>query len=289
MVLHQAERLGGIEALHEHRGGPRVHGAAHQHGAVDVIEGQEDQQAIARLQAQARHELDVVAHQIAVAQHHALGQPGGPAGVGQRHQVALPDGHGRLGRLRRDGDQLGEGPDLRPRRGRAGADGDDVPQPRGPRAHRLHQAHQVVVHHDGHGLGIVELVLDLALAIGRVHGADHGPHPRDGVEGDDVLGAVGGQEADLVAVADAQLAQRVGKAMGERLQLPVGEAHAAEDHGHVLRPALGGVGEHLAVGDVRIGERRPEELGSRHRGCRHRQLLRRAPSRARRRVAPGRP
>ena len=90
VLLRQGQREFQVERLHDDQGGAGVDAAAHQHHAVDVVEGQEDEQGVALRYASAGDELDVVGHQVLLAQHDALGQAGGAAGVGQGHQVLGP-------------------------------------------------------------------------------------------------------------------------------------------------------------------------------------------------------
>jgi hypothetical protein len=272
VALHQTQAFGGVKALHQDRGRSRVHGAAHEHGAVDVIEGQKDQQAITLPHPECRDHLDVVGDEIPVGEHHPLGESRGAAGVGKRHQVAIADLDGRRRHRPLALDERGQALDPRLPGGHSRPDGNDVAETPNPPPHRLHEGQQVGVGHHRHRLRIVELIFDFALAIGGIHGADHRPHPGDAVEGDDVLGAVAGQQADLVAVLDPECPKRVGEAGGQAFQLPVGEAHITEDEGHVLRPTRGRVRQHPIVGNARVVEMGPEELGTSDRGCRHRSI-----------------
>ena len=62
-----------VEALHDHHAGTGVDGGSQQHEPIDVIEGQEDEEAVLVGGADRCHELDVVAHEGLVAEPHALG------------------------------------------------------------------------------------------------------------------------------------------------------------------------------------------------------------------------
>ena len=60
----------------------------------------------------------------------------------------------------------------------------------------------------------------------------------------------------------AERGERPREAIGQRLELAIGQAHLAEDDRHVLREALGAVRQHLIVRDPRIVERWTEEFGA---------------------------
>src|SRR5262249_16873440 len=167
---------------------------------------------------------------------------------------------GRRGR-RLCPDQLGEAPSRRARR-LAGADRDDVLEMGRVRAHVLDERHQASVGDDRHRLGVVQLVLDLALAVGRVHRAGDRADAGDRVERDDVLRAVRRQDADAVALLHAERRERPREAVGQRLELAIGQAHLAKDDRDVLGIALDAVREHLVVRNPRILEGRPEEFGA---------------------------
>src|SRR5207237_775230 len=101
---------------------------------VDVIEGQEDHQAVRLPKAPARHHLDVVADEILVAQQYPFGEAGRAARVWEGDDVvpADVDGGGGGGRLRRD--QRGEGTQPAPRASLRGGRERARNDWRGPRA-----------------------------------------------------------------------------------------------------------------------------------------------------------
>jgi hypothetical protein len=106
--LHEPAALGGVEPLHEDQAHAGVNAGAHEHEPVDVVEGHEDQEAVVRGGPAGRDELEVVAHERLVAEAHALGQPGGAAGIGQHQQVLPEEADVRRRRGRRRGHEVGE-------------------------------------------------------------------------------------------------------------------------------------------------------------------------------------
>ena len=99
-------------------------------------------------------------------------------------------------------------------------------------------------HHVGVVEEVVELALDVAVVDVDVDRADlhHRQH------GDDVLDAVLGVDADVVAGAYASRREEVGEPVGVGLELGVGHRAVSHLHGGVVRDGVDGVLEE--VGDV---------------------------------------
>src|SRR2546427_10928405 len=74
-------------------------------------------------------------------------------------------------------------------------------------------------------------------------------------------------QAHPLSSRHSEAGESVRETIGEGLELPVGQAHAAADDGDVLGPPACRVREHSVVGDPRVLERRAEELRSGEAGC----------------------
>ncbi len=104
VAFHQGEGAFHIEAPHEDLLGPGENEAAHDHGSVDMVEGKKIQASVVFVDSVVMDELVIVADQIPVGEHHALGAPRRPAGVGEGDEIfGLIDGRliGRIGGLGR--------------------------------------------------------------------------------------------------------------------------------------------------------------------------------------------
>ena len=100
------------------------------------------------------------------------------------------------------------------------------------------------------GIGIVELVGQLAFLVeGIVHHRD-GAQMVGGKVGDDELREVGQQHGHLVPGTDPQLLQRAGEAVDQFFQLPIGDPPAHEIKGRPVGVALGAPVEDLRHGDL---------------------------------------
>ena len=104
VLLDQAEELLEVEARHQHDGrAPAQHAVHHDAHAVDVEQRQHARERVAGLDGLHRGGLQHVGDEVAVAEHHALGQARGAAGVRQRDDVAglgVHVGRGAPGRPR---------------------------------------------------------------------------------------------------------------------------------------------------------------------------------------------
>ena len=256
MLLRQGQRKLQVEGLHDDQGSAGVDAPAGQHHAVDVVEGQEDEQGVAFRHAPAGDELDVVGHQILLAQHDALGQAGCAAGIGQGHQVLGPvQRHLRRVLCGRAPNEVAE--EVRVRLGVA-SDDDDFLEAWHFRAHRFDQRVERLLHDQHAGFGVVELVLDLAFLVGGIHRRDHAAQAGAGIEADDVFRAVGHVEGNAVALLDAEAAQGVGKAVGQPVELSVRDFLSLKDDRLFFRKALSRLPQHLAkrnFRDVDVGSK----------------------------------
>ncbi|MCY1296433.1 hypothetical protein D9M70_458190 [compost metagenome] len=178
---------------------------------------------------------------VALRMHAALGQAGGAAGVvegGERVHVdrrQVPCGLGlaqclqqvggafyRYRRRIQPGRQRQRGL-VRQHRARTG--GVDGAQPR-LRAHRHQQRRQLVLHDDGGGAGIVQLVGQLVFLEQRVDRDVDRAQFQDPVENHVELRAVAHHHRDPVARADAIGLEQRGAALGQVVQLGIGHGGA---------------------------------------------------------------
>ncbi|MCY1225734.1 hypothetical protein D9M72_379390 [compost metagenome] len=186
---------------------------------------------------------------VALRVHAALGQAGGAAGVvqcgqrvhvdrGQRGRLGVAqclqqvDGacHGQRGRVEaRWQRQLG----LR-RQHRAGTGGVDGAQPR-LRAHRHQQRRKLVLHDDGGGAGIVQLIDQLLFLEERVDRHIHRAQLQDAVEDHVELRAVAHHHRHPVARAHAAALEQRGAALGQVVEFGVGHGGAVPDQRGVVR------------------------------------------------------
>ena len=185
-----------------------------------------------------RRGLQDVRHQVAVGEHHALGQARGPARVGQRDEVVGAGGRVARAVARVAVEQLVDDADLID----AGA------------ARRLAPAvERVRAGEQRPRPGVLQLEGQLVDRVDRVDRRAHRAEDGDGVEGDHVLGRVGRVEGDDVALADAAAREDAGRRRDGvgGLRVGVGPARRRVDQ-RGLVAVLGGVLE--------------DELGERDRG-----------------------
>ena len=205
-----------------------------------------------------------------MAEHDPFGQPGGAARIGQRDQIAL-EVERHLGRTR-GGIAVG---DRIPRRGsrRGGvADDQDVLHPGDAAADGLDDRQPILVHDEHARLGIVELILDFLLVVGRVDRRQHAAHLRSSFETDQVFGPVGHEQRDAVALGDAQIAQAVGQRVAEPFDLAEGELLVVEDGRPLVRMAIRRAAQELVIRNARVVELGSDQLAAK---CAHLNLLRR--------------
>ena len=259
LVDDEPQRLGHVEALHDDHRHAAVHRAAHQHQSVDVIEGQEDQEAVGVGRADRRVELEVVAQEHLVAQQHALRQSRRPAGVGEHQQLVTAGYLPRRLRRRYGGDQIGEAQCVGRRR-HAGPDDDHVLETWHLAPDRAHQRQQVVLDDYRHGLGVAELIGDLALLVRRIHRTGDGADLGQREERDDVLRPVGHEQAHAIARPDADAAQGVAEGVYQPLELAERDADVVEGDGLPLGIEGDGAVEQGPVRDLGVRESGAIEL-----------------------------
>ncbi len=253
VLLHQGEELHHVEARHDQDGAAARQAQHHDHDhAVDVEERQHRHRDVVLAEAvEVLHALALaqVRDQVAMGQHHALGQAGGPARVGQRDQVV-----GGIDRHRRRGiarlHQLGERP--RPRRV---ADHEDLLHlALGRRLPRLVQEGR---HRDQEARPrVVELVGQLVGGVERVHRRVHPARHRDPKEHHRVFREVGAIDGHDLALAEAAPGQAGRGAPRAFRDLPVGERAPGRpvDEGGLVAQAAGVAQHEVGDGDVGDGD-----------------------------------
>ena len=163
--------------------------------------------------------------QVAVREHDALRPAGRAAGVHERRQVVVADGHDAAAR---GGLKFGEvDPANMPgkRVGRA-ADDDHVPQLRRARRRGGHRRQQLGGGHHGHRAGVGQDVLQFGRADQEHNRGDHRTRPPDRAVGDAHLRAVRHQHHDPLAGRHPELRQPRRHPAGpvEQVARPVGLA-----------------------------------------------------------------
>jgi len=111
---------------------------------------------------------------------------------------------------------------------------------------------QYVKRYYSHGLGVVQLVLELTLRVERVYGRHDAPDPQDGVVAYDELRAVGQVDGYLIALLDSQVLEGRGQPTHGLVELLVGHLEALEDYGGGVRVLLGRTPQQLVQGDLWI-------------------------------------
>ena len=88
---------------------------------------------------------------------------------------------------------------------------------------------ELLAHHQGDGVGVVDDVGDLVRVEPEVQGDGHAPDLAEGEVALQVLVAVQHEERDLVTLPNPHVLEGVGQAVDPAVELPIGEAGIAED------------------------------------------------------------
>ena len=228
--IEAAHRPDGLDAAHERRDRRTLH--------PGEVEQREHRQAGATCRRRG-----VGQHRVACADHECRQHERDEAAVA--HQRCLGASGSAGSELQDDGVVLG---DRRPGQVGIGGEGEQVGEVvldhdrRDPRIVALEAGEATAVGDQQGRAGGLEPVLDLAPGPPAVEADRHGAHGRTGPEGEDVLGAVGGEDRHPVAVSDPP----VGEGCGHRGDLSL-EAAERED------PSLTGVVEHRVLGVAVLG------------------------------------
>jgi hypothetical protein len=199
--------------------------------------------------------LAEVGDDIVVREHHALGKPGRPARVGQRHDVVLDVDLHRRWRGRRV-EQLGE-------RSSAvgGAEHEDLLDPR-PRGRLVGLVEERPDRDQKAGAGVLELLAQLVRRVQRIDRRIDPAQRGDREEDHSVLGDVRAVDGEDVALAEAPSRERGGDApdlIGEAPESQGASGRPVDDRGPLTQAF--GVAEHeLGDGDLRDGDVRPRAL-----------------------------
>ena len=223
----------------------RIDGAQHDMGAAHRGERIDTAPAVA-VEHRQRPQLDIVVANaevddhvvgveiaIAVRQHHALGPRGGAGGVVDRDDVVLVerDGLGQLG-----GPCTNQRIPVDPSRRRIAVAARHDPVPHGGQARADPVDHVGVLAVDQHGgdPGVIEDVLVVAGDQPIVQRHENGADETGPVKTLEEEMRVGTENADAVALADAEAAQGVAEPVRARRHLAIGESLAGVDHAHLL-------------------------------------------------------
>ena len=117
------------------------------------------------------------------------------------------------------------------------------------------------VGHEGGGGGVVEDVGCFVALVGGVDGDGDGADEGESEPAEQELGAVGEEEADAVAVADASGLEHAGGALDGGVEIAVGDVLAGDFEEGLVGVALDDLGEEVAEGLL------PREVGGGGHGC----------------------
>ena len=252
-LLHRGERLDHVEAGHRDRGDAVGEQTVHQDlHAVDVEERQRGERDFVVAVLEGVAALLDVGDQVAMREHHTLGEPGRAGRVRQHHGVR--------GRVDRDLlDRIAEHVGHR-RRARAGvADHDHLGdvgaldrRERGLDEHADREQHRRA--------GVLQLVADLLGSVGRVDRGDRAAGDGHAVEDDGVLGHVRRHQPDDDPRGDATSGEPAGQRVNGRAQLGVrvrARARSVTD-GNAVGELVGQMEDVCGdrdVGDLDVGQR----------------------------------
>ena len=183
-----------------------------------------------------------------MAPHHALGEPGGAAGVQQIDVVLAARAEVTLRRaLLERGVELDAAVALEVFVG-AVLDHEDGLDVRRLGQHVGHPVGVATLVHERHHVRVVEQVLQLAFDVAEVDVDQDRAGLDDAQHRDDDLDAVAAVEPDLVVLLDALVDEVVSQAIGLLLQLGVSQRLVTRDEGDAVRHGVDGVlGE---IGDI---------------------------------------
>ncbi len=123
-------------------------------------------------------------------------------------------------------------------------------------------SHQVVPHHGAAGAAGAQQVGERIGLEGRVDHHHDRPELEDAEQGAGVLGPVGQGDEDPLLLTHAQAGESVGEAVGQPLDLAVGELAEGSAQGDPLAAALGDPAVEEVLGDVEVRRRLPGRLFS---------------------------
>ena len=244
----------------------RVVGDEVHHQREDVVERQRGDHHLLPGAHGIRHErleLLGIGDQVAVRQRGALRKPGGSAGILQEEEIVAAQRHRREGELRALRERIGERdgvlePCVHRRTGqrRAGAvaepDADDLLD-RGLADDLGERRRHAVEDDDGLDAGVVELMLELARRIERVHVHLHGAGADDAQHGEREGRDVGQHHRDAIALLHAELALQVGRELARQpIGVGIGQRLAEAAKRGPVGEALHGGLEHLQHRAMRV-------------------------------------
>ena len=250
------QRTFAVETRHQYQGATSHQREIQAHRqTVDVIERKEAQHHI-RICDGAKfvrgERLKDVGDQVEMRQHDAFGQTRGPTGEGKCGQRFA----GIVRRFRHAYAEVGL--EERIPRFRAArpwiADGVNVPQRGKPR--EIHAGKQCAVANESDRVRRLQLIADLALAIGRVHGCRDGPGQGRSVVGDAELPAVRQVNADHLSRANSGRYQTARSAFHQFTVCRIGDAprgRAGGVHDGDLRRMLAAGIENDVVDELALG------------------------------------
>jgi len=172
--------------------------------------------------------IEVCRHHVPVRHHHALGQPGRSGRVDQHCQIEIDAGTARpsaAGERRIERKRV-----LKPADGTARDEGERE------RARRCGFRHrdQALLGDEGSRAAMVEHIGELSRLGGRMDRAEHGSRLEGREDADHRLPAVFHEDGHSIAAAHSAALERSGEAIGQLVELPIGQARVCDHQGDLV-------------------------------------------------------
>src|SRR5579875_20156 len=130
--------------------------------------------------------------------------------------------------------------------------------------HLLEERKEFALNDDRAGLRVLQLVANLALFVGWIHRADYYANAGCRDKRNSVLGTIGHQQANPVALAQPETIQAIGNAIDHTYNLAVGQIDVVVNNRGAVWIAIGCHTQELIVRDIRELDARTKKLWRSH-------------------------
>src|SRR5579883_2430342 len=130
--------------------------------------------------------------------------------------------------------------------------------------HLLEERKEFALNDDRAGLRVLQLVANLALFVGWIHRADYYANAGCRDKRNSVLGTIGHQQANPVALAQPETIQAIGNAIDHTYNLAVGQIDVVVNNRGAVWIAIGGHTQELIIRDIRKLDVRTKKLWRNH-------------------------